>query len=165
MTKSKRGGKRITETGLEDSPSGSKYTAKMFIEAIEGSAGLMSVISRRMGCNRKTAMRWLQSHPTVGEAFENEKHSALDVAESVIYANVQAAAALQEATNYGVIVDSSDARWLLLQLGAERGYGNKAEISGPDGGEIEIVVRYDSEASAAVKKTRTDDAIGSNGAN
>ena len=140
---------------------GSRFTAGEFINAIVGSAGVVAVIAKRVGCSRNTAWNWIREHPTVLAAYEDERATVLDLSESVIYGNIQAAAALQEISGYRVVVDSSDAKWLLNSLGVDRGYGAKAMITGADGGDIEIVVRYDSSpgGSAAVKKSKDVDSL------
>jgi len=61
------------------------FTAKQFIDAIPGSAGIISTIAKRVGCEWHTAKKYIDDYPTIKLAYENEKHRLDDVAVSNIY--------------------------------------------------------------------------------
>ncbi len=108
-----------------------RYTAKDFEPHIKGSGGIVSTVADRVGCCWKTADTHIQRTPKLKALFEAESEAALDVAEGVILGNIQAAADLQKAAaaeGRAVIVDSSDAKWLLTKKGKRRGYGESSEV-------------------------------------
>jgi len=64
------------------------YTAKEFIDAIPGTGGIISTIAKRVGCQWHTAKKYIETYPTVKQAYENEKHQVDDSAISVIYSAI-----------------------------------------------------------------------------
>ena len=57
-------------------------TKKRVIAAIEGSAGIMSVIAKRAGCCPFTIRRKLNKWPELRDLIQQEKDTVLDFAES-----------------------------------------------------------------------------------
>lgn len=55
-----------------------KYTAEQFIKAIKGTGGTITQIAKRVGCDWHTAKRYIERHPTVTLAWQNERHSITD---------------------------------------------------------------------------------------
>ena len=109
-----------------------RYTAKDFEPHIIGSGGIISTVADRVGCAWRTVRDHIEQSPRLKALYDAECETVLDVAESVVYGNVQAAAKLQaDARKVGVaaIVDSADARWLLTRKGRSRGYGETSEVS------------------------------------
>ena len=88
---------------------GSKYKAKQFIDAIPGSGGIVSTIAGRVGCNWRTAKRWVTEFPTVKQAYEDECEVPLDMAHSVVIESIKK-------KNVG------DAKWYLTKKGQSRGF-------------------------------------------
>ena len=60
------------------------FTAQDFIKAIPGTGGVISSIADRVGCVWHTAKKYIENHPTVKQAYENEKHKVDDKAISTI---------------------------------------------------------------------------------
>jgi len=58
------------------------WTAEEFIKAIPGTGGVISSIADRVGCVWHTAKKYIENHPTVKQAYENEKHKVDDKAVS-----------------------------------------------------------------------------------
>lgn len=120
-----------------------RYTAKDFEPHIAGSGGIVNTVADRVGCAWRTARDHIQRTPKLKSLFDAECETALDEAESVIVGNILSARRLQqeaEAAGLDVIVDSSDARWLLTKKGKRRGYGDSSAVTlrtAP--GRIEIV--------------------------
>ena len=108
-----------------------------------GSGGIVSTVADRVGCCWKTADTHIQRTPKLKALFEAECETAVDEAESIILNNILAARRLQEeaaAAGVDLIVDSSDARWLLARKGKDRGWGDGLAVllrTAP--GRIEIV--------------------------
>lgn len=109
---------------------------------IKGSGGIVSTIAAKVGCEWNTAEKWIKNNASLKALYDAECETVLDVAESVVYGNVQAAAKLQadaRKVNTAVIVDSADAKWLLTKKGKRRGYGEESDVTlRAAGGGIEI---------------------------
>lgn len=103
---------------------GKRYRASDFIDAIPGSGGIISTIAKRVGCDWSTAKIAIDSTPTVKAAYDNECETVLDMAESVILKSIKDG-------------DSGDAKWYLTRKGKDRGYVERQEMTGKDGGPIE----------------------------
>ena len=105
-----------------------QYTAQEFIEAIPGSSGIISTIAKRVGCRWQTAQSYINDYPTIKAAFDAERESLLDIAESVLANNIKVALLQQQLGKGTVTADSTDAKWLLSRLGKHRGYAEKQEV-------------------------------------
>jgi hypothetical protein len=56
-------------------------TAK-FIDAIPGSGGIITTIAERVGCTWHTARKYITTHPTIMQAYEDECEKVNDFAQS-----------------------------------------------------------------------------------
>lgn len=114
------------------------YTAKQFIDAIPGTGGIITTIAQRVGCAWHTAKKHIDAYPTIQTAYADELNKNLDIAEAIIIDNLKLLRKEQEQTREPV--ETSDARWLLATKGRGRGYVQKTEteVTGKDGGAIEI---------------------------
>lgn len=113
-----------------------QYKASEFIEAIPGTGGIISTIARRVGCDWHTAKKYIDTYPTVNRAYEDERERVTDLAESVLVQNIKLAYKKQEDTKEPV--DSSDAKWYLTRKGKSRGYTERQEITGAEGGPLVV---------------------------
>jgi hypothetical protein len=105
--------------------------------AIKDSGGIKTVIARRLSVTRQTVDAYLRKWVTAQEAYDAEGEINLDVAESVIVQNIRTAAKIAQT---GAIADSGDA-WKYLKLkGKHRGYVERQEVTGADGGDLIINV-------------------------
>ena len=93
------------------------YKAQDFIAVIPGSRGIVSEIARRVGCDWNTAHKYIEEHPTVRQAYENEIESTLDLHEKTIHD-----AAIEQG-------DVSTAKWYLTKKGKHRGYGDDPAVT------------------------------------
>ena len=108
-----------------------KYCTKDFIEAIPNSGGIISTIAARVQCNWSTADHWIKTKPTVAKAYADECESVGDLAESVIFTNIQLARKQQKDKK---LADTSDAKWYLSRV--RRGkYATRTEQDVTSGGE------------------------------
>lgn len=105
---------------------GKTFTAAQFIEAIPGTTGIVSTIAKRVGCSWATARIFIDNYPTVKAAFDAERESLLDIAESVLANNIKLS--LQQQQSGKVTADSTDAKWVLARLGKHRGFAEKQEV-------------------------------------
>jgi hypothetical protein len=113
-------------------PGNNQFKAHQFIKAIPGTAGIVSAIARKVGCDWHTAKKYIDAYPTIKQAYDDEVESNLDLAESVVMGNIKLAAEEQEA---GERADTSDAKWYLSKKGKHRGFTDRQEIDITSGGE------------------------------
>jgi len=106
----------------------SKYKAQDFIDAMPGTGGIIASIARRVGCEWDTAKKWVTEYPTVNRAWENEKETMADMAESVILKDIKGG-------------DGATAKWYLSRI--RRGkYATREEHTGADEGPLTVRVVY-----------------------
>lgn len=113
-----------------------QFTAAQFIEAIPGTGGVITALARRVGCNWQTAKKYVELYPTVKAAYNAECESVIDLAESVVVQNIKLAYNAQAKLKQQV--DSADAKWYLSRKGKARGYNERQEVTGADGGPVNI---------------------------
>ena len=116
------------------------YTAKQFIDAIPGTGGIVSTIADRVGCKWHTARKYIEEYPTVKDVYNEEIERVIDLAEGVLIQNIQIAAKQAKA---GRDVDTSDVKWFLSRKAKTRGYVERQEVTGADGGAV--MVKWDDE--------------------
>lgn len=100
-----------------------QFTAKQFIEAIQGSGGIISTISRRVGCTWHTAKKYIDEYATVNQAYQDECEAMLDLAESSALKLIKGE-------------DGPMIRYYLSTKAKHRGYVERQELAGMDGKEI-----------------------------
>jgi hypothetical protein len=61
-----------------------QFTAKQFTDAIPGTGGIIAAIAKRVGCDWHTAKRYIDTLPTVRQAYEDECSGIDDLAESTV---------------------------------------------------------------------------------
>jgi hypothetical protein len=115
-----------------------QYTAKQVIEAIKGTGGIKTVIAQRLGCHRHTVDNYIERYTTVAQAYEDERETVADFAESVVVQNIRLA--FQRQASEKVEVDSTDAKWFLAMKAKDRGYAERREVTGPEGESVRITV-------------------------
>ena len=112
-----------------------QYSAAQFVKAIEGSGGIVSTIASRVGCTWMTAKKYIDSYPTIRTAYDEEIERIIDLAEGVLIKNIQNAA---KEAQVGRDVDTADAKWFLSRKAKSRGYVERQEVTGADGGKLQI---------------------------
>jgi len=106
------------------------YLAQQFIDAIPGTGGIITAIAKKVGCDWHTAKKYIDTYATVGQAYQDECEKVLDLAESKVIEMIHAS-------------DGQMVRYYLSTKGKRRGYTERQEITGADGGEVHIRVTYD----------------------
>lgn len=99
------------------------------LTAINDSGGIMSTIAKRLSCDWHTAKKWCHKFEETAQALDDETEKVLDLAESKLYASI----------NEG---NTQDAKWLLSTKGKRRGFSERHEITGADGGAINAVITW-----------------------
>ena len=105
------------------------YTAAQFIKAIPGTGGIISDIADRVGCSWNTAKKYITSYPTITDAYDEECNRITDKARGNV----------KRAIDRG---DLQTSKWWLQVKDPEFTPRQQHEHSGPDGGEIKILVEY-----------------------
>jgi hypothetical protein len=101
------------------------YTAEQFINAIPGTGGIKSQIAKKVGCHRGTAAKFIDNHPTVYRAWEDERFKISDIAQN------QVIKAIMDG-------DIQTCKWWLQLMDPEFVPVTRQEISGVDGEPILI---------------------------
>lgn len=105
-----------------------QFTAQQFIDAIPGTGGIISALARKVGCAWHTAQKYIDSYPTVKQAYENECAGIDDLAETTVIKAIKGG-------------DLGAAKWWLEKRRRDKFSDRlevKAEISGPEGSAIPI---------------------------
>jgi len=92
-----------------------KSTEKQTIEAIKGSAGIVSTIAKRLEVDWHTAESYIKKYPEALKSFQDEREGILDMAEATILTAIKSG-------------DTGSAKWLLSTIGKKRGFTEKQEI-------------------------------------
>jgi len=106
-----------------------QYKAGDFIKVIPGTGGVIETIAKRVGCAWHTAKKYIEDHPTVKQAYENEKSKVDDTARSVVISDIV------NKKN----VDTAK-WWLRVKIPDE--FAPTQKIDQKTEGGMEIVVRY-----------------------
>jgi hypothetical protein len=109
--------------------SGQRYTAEEIIEALTETKGLVYLAADRLGCTAQTVYNYIDRYPTIKTAWEAANGRMGDIAEQRLF----------EAVNLGT---PWAVGFYLARKHKNRGYAERQEITGPDGGATEIVIRY-----------------------
>jgi hypothetical protein len=123
------------------------FTREQVLEAIEGSGAIISTIATRLSCAWDTARTYVNRWASTKAAFKAEGETFLDDCETLLRNNIKLAKNKQEEDS--VIVDTSDAKWVLARLGKDRGYTERTETE--ISGEVGV---FDQEAWAKQRAAR-----------
>jgi len=108
-----------------------RYTVQQVIEACKDSAGIKAIVAKKLGCDRATICRYAKRYKTVRDALEQADEAATDMAEAAALKRIQA--------EYWPAI-----KYRLSTKGKDRGYTERQEITGAEGGEVVLkVVRED----------------------
>lgn len=101
------------------------HTVEQVIESVHKCHGLLAAVARDLSISRQTAYRYTKNYPTVAAAVHDEREEMIDIAEK----------GLVQAVQRGNIVAIM---FLLKTIGKERGYVDRQEVTGADGGPVTI---------------------------
>jgi len=102
-----------------------KYTTNQIIEALREKHGNLSAASRFLGCSRDTIARYIKTYPTVKSVADEERETLIDFAENQLFQQVKDG-------NITAII------FTLKTIGKSRGYVERQEVTGADGGKVQI---------------------------
>lgn len=106
-----------------------QYKASDFIQAIPGTGGIITAISKKVGCDWNTTKKYITEYATVQQAYQAEVEGVTDLAE----------VKLIEAVKGG---DLSAVKFYLTTKGKGRGYSERREIVGANNGPIKITLTW-----------------------
>ena len=108
---------------------GNKYSVEMMIDAIQKADGNLSEAARILGCSRTTVHNYVNKYVTVRATYEEENDKFIDLAEAKLRKTV-------EKGSLPAIM------FVLKTKGKHRGYVERQEHTGADGGAI-VLVKWD----------------------
>lgn len=91
------------------------FTAEQFITAMPDSGGIVTLIAKRVGCDWHTARKWIDTHPSILQAWQDARESVSDLAESKLIENIKSS-------------DMGAIKYWLSTQGKSRGYVERQEI-------------------------------------
>jgi len=106
-----------------------RYTVEQMITALRATKGMVYLAAKRLGCSHTTVYTYLERHPTVRRAKEAEDGNFGDMCELKLY----------DAANRG---ESWAVQFALRTKFKNRGYVERQEITGAEGGDVEFRITY-----------------------
>jgi hypothetical protein len=107
-----------------------KYTPEQIIDALEHSRGLIAPAARYLQCSRDTIRDYIKRYPEIARAKKDADEVVNDIAENSLFN------ALERGEAWAIC-------FRLKTKAKDRGYIEKAEISGAGGGPVKIQLVYD----------------------
>lgn len=103
------------------------FTPEQVVTAITEARGILAVAARRLGCSRQTLNTYSHRYASVRAALDDSRENLLDFTESKLLK-------LIDDENITAII------FYLKTQGKRRGYVERSEVTGAEGGHI--VIRY-----------------------
>jgi hypothetical protein len=107
-----------------------KYTPKEIIGALEESRGLIAPAARKLGCARDTIRSYLAEYEEIARAIKDQREATTDMAENALYD------AIRDREAWAVC-------FYLKCMAKDRGYAERAELTGTNGAPVRIKLVYD----------------------
>ena len=114
-----------------------KPPIKDLIAQIERQRSNVSAVARHYGRPRSTVQSWIDNSPTAMQALIDARKTRVDVAEMVVY---KAAAEENISAAFYILNNDPEAK--------ARGWGPRHEITGAEGGKLEIALTWGDNADA-----------------
>jgi hypothetical protein len=103
-----------------------KFTAAQVIDAIRASRGLVTVAARRLECHPDTIRHYVNRYVTVKSALTVARDTMTDMAEAQLFNHITAG-------------DMGAITFYLRTQGRDRGYVERREITGAEGGPVRVL--------------------------
>ena len=109
-----------------------KITQKLFKEVIPGTAGIQTVIAKRLKVDDATVMRFLERYPEMKKLQDLERLKEVDIAEREIFSQLRLGTT-KETKHLFLDVDfikirANAAFKIVKNLGKDRGWSEKTEL-------------------------------------
>ena len=114
-----------------------KPPIKDLIAQIERQRSNVSAVARHYGRPRSTVQSWIDNSPTATQALEDARETRVDTAEMVIY---KATAEMNLTAAFFLVNNDPRAK--------ARGWGPRHEVTGAEGGKLEIALTWGDNADA-----------------
>lgn len=99
------------------------YSEQEIIDALYECNGLIARVAKMLDCSRKSIYERAEKSPTLKAAIEDSRRYAVDATEDALHKRIEAG-------------DTTAIIFLLKTLGKERGYVERVEMTGKDGGNL-----------------------------
>ena len=107
-----------------------KFTPEDIIGALEQSRGLIAPAARALGCSRATIRSYIDEYAEVAQAKLDQREAVPDMAENSLYE------AIRRGEAWAVC-------FYLKCVAKDRGYVERAELTGGNGAPVKIKLVYD----------------------
>ena len=107
-----------------------RLTVKGVAEQLRKHHGVQAGVAKAFGVTRGAVTRYIDAHPELKDVQQEAEQGLLDLGETALYASV-------------IKREPWAVKFLLATKGKGRGYVERSEVTGKDGGEVVIKVIYD----------------------
>ena len=104
-----------------------EYTSEQIIKALQDTDGLVSLAAKKLGCSPQTIYNRAKSVQSVQQTIDDARDSLVD------YAVLALRSAVLSKEPWAV-------QFTLKTLGKGRGYVERQEVSGPEGGAVNFII-------------------------
>lgn len=101
-----------------------RFTPAQMIAALGETKGMVFLAAKRLGCSHDTVLRYCKKYPSVQAEKARHQGALVDLAELKLWESVQRGEA------WGISL-------VLKTLGRDRGYVERREMTGQDGGPVQ----------------------------
>ena len=109
---------------MVNQPWAKDFTLRQVLDAIqEAKFPTLKAVCEILDCSPVTGRKYIKKWVATRIAFQEKKEHVLDQAEETVYGNID---------------DPGTSKWLLGTLGKKRGFTERTEITGADGGDISV---------------------------
>lgn len=102
-----------------------RYSTAQVIEALQVARGIKTDAAKILRCTRHTIENYIKRHPTVAKAYREQRETLVDLAEGKLIGKV-------DADEWPAI------KFVLVTLGKTRGYVERQEVTGAEGGPLMV---------------------------
>jgi hypothetical protein len=102
-----------------------KLKPRQVIKALQETKGMLYLAAKRLGVAPRTIYNYRKRYPSIDEAIESTKGEVIDMAEIRLYQ------AMQNSEPWAI-------RFILTTQAKDRGYVERQEVTGADGGPIQV---------------------------
>ena len=112
-----------------------RYTAEQVAEAVKKSYGIINGAAVALGCSRQTVENYIRKYKAVKDAYSEANEITLDFVETEFLKKIKSG-------------DTTAMIFYLKTKGRQRGYIERHELTGVDGGSIKV----DATIKSAIEK-------------
>jgi hypothetical protein len=112
-----------------------KFTCQQVIDVLKATRGMVYLAAESLGCSHVTVYNYIKRHPSIRLAWESFSGQVGDIAETRLFD------AIERDESWAIA-------FYLKTKGKNRGYVERKEVSGKDGGKIQVETSFDGEQHA-----------------